>query len=308
MASYLLKRVAQALPIMLLVSMIVFFLTNIMGNPITLLLPPDADPIAIQILTQKLGLDQPVYLRYLKYVTGLVQGDFGASLRYNEPALRLVIERLPVTLRLAGASMAFAIIVAVPLGVLSALKRNSWIDLLASATAVAGRSMPSFWLGLMLMLVLAVKFRAFTGLPVSGVGTWKHYVMPVMTLGLGVAATLTRLVRSSLLEVIGQDFVRTAKAKGLSQGVIIYKHALRNALIPVITVMGLQLTSLIEGSVITETIFALPGMGRLTVQALNQIDFAVVQTSVLMSAALVITMNLLVDALYTFIDPRIRFS
>jgi peptide/nickel transport system permease protein len=305
MASYLLKRVAQAIPIMLLVSMIVFFLTNIMGNPVRLMLPPDAEPEQVQILTHELGLDKPVYVRYAMYVTGLAQGNFGRSYRYNAPALGLVAERLPVTLRLAGFSMLVGILMAIPLGVIAALRRNTWIDLLATTTAVLGRSMPSFWLGLMLMLLVAVQWRL---LPVSGVGTWKHLVLPVITLGTGIAASLTRLVRSSLLEVIQSDFIRTARSKGLSERMVVYKHALRNALIPVLTVLGLQLTALIEGSVITETVFALPGMGRLTVQALNQLDFSVVQTAVLLSSGLVITMSLLIDVLYTLVDPRIRYQ
>jgi peptide/nickel transport system permease protein len=305
MVRYLAKRVLQAIPIMLLVSMIVFFLMGVMGNPVRLLLPPDAEPQDIALLTHELGLDQPIPIRYAKYMNNLAHGDFGNSYRYNAPALPLVMERLPLTLKVSALSILLAVCIAVPAGIISALKRNTWIDLVTSAAAVLGAAMPSFWQGLMLMLLFAVTWRL---VPVSGVGTWKHLVLPVITLGTGLAAILTRLVRSGLLEVLGQDFIRTARSKGLSGQTVIFKHALRNALIPVITVMGLQIAGLIEGSVITETIFALPGMGRLTVQALNQLDFAIVQTAVLLSSFIVITVNLLVDVVYTFIDPRIRFQ
>lgn len=307
MGSYLAKRALQALPIMLLVSMIVFFLMGVMGNPVRLLLPEDADPQDIAALTRELGLDKPIHVRYAKYMGGLVQGDFGRSFRYNAPALPLVLERLPVTLKMAGLAMGLGVLLAVPLGIIAALKRNTWIDLVASGTAVLSHSMPNFWLGLMLMLIVAVEMR-FLKIPVSGVGTWKHMILPTITLGTGLAAVLTRLVRSGMLEVLSHDFIRTARSKGLSERVVIYKHALRNVLIPVVTVMGLQIAGLLEGSFITETIFAIPGMGRLTVQALNQLDFAIVQTSVLLSAFVVIMINLAVDVVYTLVDPRIRYQ
>jgi peptide/nickel transport system permease protein len=305
MARYLIKRLLQAVPIMLLVSMIVFFLMGVMGNPVRLMLPEDADPQDIAALTRELGLDKPIPVRYAKFMGNLAHGDFGRSTRYNAPALPLVLERLPLTLKLSALSVVVAICMAVPLGVLAAVRRNSWIDLLASAVAVLGAAMPSFWQGLMLMLLVAVTWRL---VPASGVGTWKHLVLPVLTLGTGLAAILTRLVRSGLLEVLGQDYTRTARSKGLSEWLVIFKHALRNALIPIITVMGLQIAGLIEGSFITETIFALPGMGRLTVQALAQLDFAIVQTAVLISAFVVITVNLAVDVIYTIVDPRIRYQ
>lgn len=305
MARYLIKRLLQAVPIMLLVSMIVFFLMGVMGNPVRLMLPEDADPQDIAMLTKELGLDKPIPVRYVKFLGNLAQGDFGRSTRYNAPALPLVLERLPLTLKMAGLSVIVAICIALPLGVLAAVNRNSWIDLLASAVAVLGAAMPSFWQGLMLMLLVAVTWRL---VPPSGVGTWKHLVLPVLTLGTGLAAILTRLVRSGLLEVLGQDYTRTARSKGLSEWLVIFKHALRNALIPVITVMGLQIAGLIEGSFITETIFSLPGMGRLTVQALAQLDFAIVQTAVMISALVVITVNLAVDVIYTIVDPRIRYQ
>lgn len=305
MVKYLSKRILQAIPIMLLVSMIVFFLMGVMGNPVRLMLPEDAEPQDIAELTRELGLDKPIHIRYAKYLGNLAQGDFGTSFRYNSPALPLVLERLPLTLKVSGIAMALAIVMAVPLGIISALKRNSWIDLTASGIAVIGNSMPNFWLGLMLMLLVAVQMKLT---PVSGIGTWKHLILPVITLGTGLAAILTRLIRSGMLEVMQQDFITTARSKGLAERLVIYKHGLRNALIPVVTVMGLQIAGLIEGSFITETIFALPGMGRLTVQALSQLDFAVVQTSVLLSAFVVIMVNLGVDVVYTLVDPRIRYQ
>jgi len=302
---YLLKRLLHTVVILLVVTALVFFLLNVMGNPVRLMLPETATEDQIQALTHALGLDQPVYVRYVKYMGNLLRGDFGYSWLYNAPALELVLERIPVTLKVSALALLFGVAMAVPLGVISALKRNTGIDLLATGLSVIGQAMPSFWLGIMLMLIVATRWRL---LPVSGYESWKHLILPTITLGTGLAASLTRLTRSAMLEVIGQDYIRTARAKGLSHQAVIIKHALRNALIPVITMLGLQLGSLLGGAVITESVFAIPGMGRLAVQALNNLDYTVVQTVVMFSVLVIVGANLLVDLVYTLVDPRISYE
>ncbi|MEW8979967.1 MAG: ABC transporter permease [Symbiobacterium sp.] len=305
MLRYLLKRLLHTVVILLVVTALVFFLLNVMGNPVRLMLPETATEDQIQALTHALGLDQPVYVRYVKYMGNLLRGDFGYSWLYNAPALELVLERIPVTLKVSALALLFGVAMAVPLGVISALKRNTGIDLLATGLSVIGQAMPSFWLGIMLMLIVATRWRL---LPVSGYESWKHLILPTITLGTGLAASLTRLTRSAMLEVIGQDYIRTARAKGLSHQAVIIKHALRNALIPVITMLGLQLGSLLGGAVITESVFAIPGMGRLAVQALNNLDYTVVQTVVMFSVLVIVGANLLVDLVYTLVDPRISYE
>jgi len=305
MLRYVAKRLLQTIPTLFIVTFIVFFLMNVVGDPARLLLPEDASEEAVAALRETLELDRPILYRYGKYLAGLAHGDTGTSFRYNEPASRLVLERLPVTLKLAGASLTLGVLMAVPLGVISAVRRNTWIDLLATGAAVIGRSMPNFWLGIMLILLLAVRWKL---LPVSGAASWKHFILPTVTIGTGLAASLTRLMRSSMLEVIGQDYIRTARAKGLAERVVIFKHALRNALIPVLTVLGLQVAILIDGAFITEQVFAIPGMGQLGVRSLQTLDFAVVQTVVLLGTIVTVASSLVIDLLYTVIDPRIRYS
>lgn len=305
MAGFIARRGLQTIPVILIVTFIVFVLMNLVGNPVRLLLPEDADEQDIARLKQELGFDQPVLVRYARFLGGALRGDFGRSFRHRAPAFGLVVERMPVTLKLSAYALLLAVGMAVPLGVISAVRRNSLVDLFATGGAVLGRAMPNFWLGIMLILLVAVQWRL---VPVSGYSTWKHMVLPVITLGTGLAAILTRLMRSSLLEVIRQDYMTTARSKGLAERVVIYKHGVRNALIPVVTVLGVQAAELVEGAVITETVFAIPGMGRLTVQALNTLDFSIVQTGVILGSVVVIVINLAVDVLYTFIDPRIRYS
>lgn len=305
MIRFILRRLLQTIPTLLIVTFVVFFLMNVVGDPARLLLPEDATEADIAALRVTLELDKPLLHRYGSFLVRLARGDTGTSFRYNEPAMPLVLERLPVTLTLAGLSLVLALLIAIPLGVVAAVRRNSLADLIATTTAVAGRSMPNFWLGIMLMLLLAVRWRL---LPATGTGSWKHLIMPAITIGTGLAASLTRLLRSSLLEVIRQDYITTARAKGLSERVVIFKHGLRNALIPVITVLGLQMSLLVEGAFITEQVFAIPGMGQLAVKSLATLDFAVVQTAVLLGALVTVISNLAVDLLYTVVDPRIRYG
>ncbi|WP_282937525.1 ABC transporter permease [Paenibacillus sp. RC67] len=305
MRQYLLKSILQFIPVLFLISLIVFLLVHVSGDPVTLMLPDTATAEDRAALTAALGLDQPLYIQYFKFIGQLVQGDFGKSFRYNEPALPIVLDRLPATFELAAAAMVVATIIAIPLGIISATKRNSFWDVLATGAAVLGKAMPHFWLGIMFILLFSVKLGMF---PVSGRGTLLHLVLPAVTLGTGIAAEMTRLIRSSMLEILGQDYIRTARSKGLAEKLVIYKHAFRNSLIPVVTIMALQISTLISGALITETIYAWPGMGQLIIQAVNTRDMAIVQAAVFVIALLVIISNMLADLIYRILDPRIKIS
>lgn len=305
MKQFLIKSILQIIPVMFLISLIVFVLVHISGDPVALMLPETATEEDHQKLTQALGLDQPLYIQYFTFVSNLVQGDFGTSFRYNEPALPIVIERLPATFELAAAAMLIATIISIPLGILSATHRNSFVDVIATGAAVLGKAMPHFWLGIMLILLLSVQMGWF---PVSGRGTFAHLILPAITLGTGAAAEMTRLIRSSMLEILGQDYIRTARSKGLIETLVVYKHAFRNSLIPVVTIMALQMSSLIGGALITEAVFAWPGMGQLIIQAVNTSDMAIVQASVFVVALLVIACNLIADLIYRLLDPRIKIN
>lgn len=305
MRQYLLKSILQFIPVLFLISLIVFLLVHVSGDPVTLMLPDTATVEDRAALTAALGLDQPLYIQYFKFMGQLVQGDFGKSFRYNEPALPIVLDRLPATFELAAAAMVVATVIAIPLGIISATKRNSFWDVLATGAAVLGKAMPHFWLGIMFILLFSVKLGMF---PVSGRGTLLHLVLPAVTLGTGIAAEMTRLIRSSMLEILGQDYIRTARSKGLAEKLVIYKHAFRNSLIPVVTIMALQISTLISGALITETIYAWPGMGQLIIQAVNTRDMAIVQAAVFVVALLVIVSNMLADLIYRILDPRIKIS
>ena len=303
--NYFLKRVLEIIPVLLIITFIVFTLVFIAGDPVALLLPEDATAEDIAALQAALGLDDPFYVQYGRYVVNMLQGDFGTSFRYGEDAMLLVLERLPATIELAIASILVAIMIAIPLGIWSATKKNSSIDLLATGVAVLGKAMPNFWLGIMLILVFSVTFSVF---PVSGRGSFSHLILPAITLGTGIAAEMTRLIRSSMLETLGQDYIRTAKSKGLRTGIVVYKHAFRNTLVPVVTIIALQTSTLIGGTLITETVFAWPGIGQLLIQAVNNRDMAIVQACVMVIAFFVIMMNLIADLLYQLLDPRIRYK
>ncbi|WP_019120353.1 ABC transporter permease [Brevibacillus massiliensis] len=305
MRQYIVKALLQFIPVMFLITLIVFSLMHVTGDPVSLMLSDTATDEDREILTKALGLDQPMHIQYLKFMGNLLQGDFGTSFRYNQPALPIVLERLPASFELAIAAMLVATVISIPLGIWSATKRNSILDVFVTGGAVLGKAMPSFWLGIMLILLFAVKWKT---LPVSGHGSFKHLILPAITLGTGIAAEMTRLIRSSLLEILGQDYIRTARSKGLMEMLVIYKHAFRNSLIPVVTIMALQTSVLIGGTLITETIFSWPGMGQLIIQAVNTRDMAIVQAAVFVIALLVIISNLLADLLYRFLDPRIKYN
>lgn len=301
---YIMRRLLQIIPVLFIISFIVFCLVYVAGDPVALMLPEDASQEDILQLRESLGLNEPFYIQYFNYMVGLAQLDFGESFRYNTSALPIVLERLPATIELAVAAMIVAIMIAIPLGIWSATKKNSAIDVVATGGAVIWKAMPNFWLGIMLILIFSVMLGWF---PVSGRGTWSHLILPAITLGTGIAAEMTRFIRSSMLEIMNQDYVRTARSKGLKEFFVIHKHAFRNALIPVVTITALQTSTVVGGTLITESVFSWPGLGQLLIQAVNTRDMAIVQASVFIIAFIVIAMNLLADILYKLLNPRITF-
>jgi len=287
------------------VSSLVFFLLRLTGDPVLLYLPLDATLEERAIVQRQFGLDAPLYVQYGKFITGLVQGDLGSSIRTRQPALNIVLQRLPATLELAAWTMFVIVCLSVPIGVLSAIRRDTWIDSIGMTLALIGQSMPPFWLGIMMILLFSVDLHL---LPTGGRGSLSHLVMPVITLGFFFIARTSRMIRSSVLDVLSLDYIRTAHAKGLASRVVVWKHILRNAMIPVLTLMGLDAGGLIGGAVITETIFAWPGIGRLVMDSIGTRDFPIVQATVLLAAAAYVVINLAVDVSYAVIDPRIRLG
>jgi peptide/nickel transport system permease protein len=303
MRTFLLRRLLQSLVVLLGVSFVVFFILFLTGDPAAVMLPPEATAEDIQRFRESMGFNDPFFVQYGRFLLGALRGNFGTSIRHGEPAFTLVVERMPATFELAGAALVIALLLAIPAGIVSAVRRNTPVDYISTVVALLGQSMPTFWLGIMLILVFSVQFHV---LPSSGRGTWQHLVLPAVTLGLFTTARITRLTRSGMLEVLNQDYIRTAKAKGVSDPPVVWKHALKNAAIPIVTIVGIELGTLLGGSVITETIFAWPGVGRLSVQAIYNRDYPVVQAAVFLLAATFIVVNLLVDLIYTYLDPRIR--
>jgi peptide/nickel transport system permease protein len=300
---YLFRRLLQSLLVLLGVSFVVFFILYLTGDPALVLLPPDASADDVRRFREVMGFNDPFIVQYGRFLAGALRGNFGQSIRHGEPAFDLVIERMPATFELAGAGLLIALCLAIPAGIISAVRRNTIVDYVATVVALLGQSMPTFWLGIMLILVFSVQFNL---LPSSGRGGFLHLVLPAVTLGLFTTARITRLTRSGMLEVLNQDYIRTARAKGVSNPPVVWKHALKNAAIPIVTIVGIELGTLLGGSVITETIFAWPGVGRLSVQAINNRDYPVVQAAVFLLATTFVLVNLVVDFVYTLLDPRIR--
>ncbi|HEV8617279.1 MAG TPA: ABC transporter permease [Methylomirabilota bacterium] len=303
MLGYLVRKILHTAFVAFGVATLVFAALRLSGDPASTMLPGDSSVEELVALRRTLGLDQPVWVQYGQFLGGALTGDFGTSFRHQQPALPLVLERLPATLELAGAALLLALAVALPLGVLAAVHRGRVVDVLAMAFAVVGQATPYFWMGIMLILIVSVELG---WLPTSGRGGWQRLVLPAITLGTHFAASLARLTRTSMLEVLGQPFVVTARAKGLSEWTVILAHALRNAAVPVVTLIGLQFGTLLGGAVVTETIFAWPGVGRLAVQSIFVRDYPVVQAGVFVLALTFVAINLLVDLLYGVLDPRIR--
>lgn len=307
MLRFLAARLLAAIPVLIGVSIAVFAMIHLLpGDPATIMLQGSpASAQDIQNLRHQLGLDQPLYLQYVKYVGRVVRGDFGISIHTRRPVLTEIVTVFPATLALALTSMVVAILMGVILGTLAALKHNSWLDTTLMGVSLFGVSMPSFWVGLLLILSFSVWLGWF---PSTGVGDWKHLVLPALALGTNFSAVTARLVRSNLLEVLRQEYVLTARAKGLSERAVILRHALRNALIPVITIIGLQFGNLLGGAVVIETVFARQGFGRLAITAILAKDFPLIQGVVLVGAVIYVFVNILVDLSYALIDPRIKFE
>lgn len=305
MLSYLRRRLLLYVPTLLGALTVVFLLTNVIGDPSITLVQPETKGEDLERIREMLGLNRPLWEQYLRFMLRSLQGDFGKSFWSDRPALSLVLERLPATAELAAAAMLIAVILGVPAGVLAALKRNTSVDLGLSAVSVIGIAMPNFWLGLMLMMIFGVSLKWF---PISGRGTLSHLIMPSFSLGISMMAIIVRLLRTDLLDVLEEDYIRTAWAKGLGTYLVVMKHALRNALIPTITVLGLQLGGLLSGVVVTESVFAWPGLGRLIVRSIADRDYPVVSATVFVASVIFITINLLVDVLYGILDPRIRYE
>ncbi len=307
MMRFLAARLFAAIPVLIGVSIAVFAMIHLLpGDPATIMLQGSpASAQDIQNLRHQLGLDQPLYLQYVKYVGRVVRGDFGISIHTRRPVLTEIVTVFPATLTLALASMVVAILMGVILGTLAALKHNSWLDTTLMGVSLFGVSMPSFWVGLLLILSFSVWLGWF---PSTGVGGWKHLVLPALALGTNFSAVTARLVRSNLLEVLRQEYVLTARAKGLSERAVILRHALRNALIPVVTIIGLQFGNLLGGAVVIETVFARQGFGRLAITAILAKDFPLIQGVVLVGAVVYVFVNILVDLSYALIDPRIKFE
>jgi peptide/nickel transport system permease protein len=270
-----------------------------------MLLPDGAPQSAVDELNRQLGLHEPLYVQYGLFLQSVCRGDFGQSFQYRAPALRVVVERLAATVQLALAALLITVGVGVSLGIVAAVRRGTGYDYASTVLAVLGQSLPNFWLGIMLILLFGVALR---WLPTSGFESWRHLILPAVTLAAFPMALVARLTRSSMLEILGRDFIRTGRAKGLAERAVILRHALRNAAVPLLTVLGLQIGTLLGGAVITESVFAWPGMGKLVVDAIFPRDFPVVQTVLILSATIFVVINLLVDLLYTVIDPRIRYS
>jgi peptide/nickel transport system permease protein len=334
MASYLLRRLALTIPILLGVSMLVFFMLHSAGgDPAQVMLGSRADPESLAELRQELGLDRPLWVQYLDFVSGAVRGDFGRSYRSNTPVVQEIAARFPATIELAVAAMGIAVVTGAIVGTVAAVRRHTILDYLGSSGVLLGLSIPTFWLGIILIIVFGLWLR---WLPISGRvdsrlgadpsvpfltvtsllrGNWvvagdafRHLILPALTLSAWPAAIVARMTRASLLEALGQDYARTARGKGLPERAIVVQHAARNALLPVLTVVGLEFGTLLGGAVVTETIFSWPGLGQLTVTAIGARDYQVVQGVVVLLAGVFVVLNLLVDVLYAVLDPRIRYG
>lgn len=306
MLKYLVGRLAGILPVLLVISVFVFGFVHLLpGDPARLVAGTDATQQDVELVRQDLGLDQPLWVQYGRFLGNAVQGEFGRSMKSKRPVSQEIGERFLPTLYLTIVAMVWATLAGLLIGVASATKRGRWQDHVGMVVAVSGIAFPSFWLGLLMIDLFSVKLG---WLPTSGYGTWQHYVMPSLTLGLGVAAVMARFTRSAFIEIAREDYVRTARAKGVPARLVVWKHTLRNALIPIITMVGLQFGFLLGGSIVVETVFSWPGLGRLLVDSVNYRDYTVIQAEILLFSLEFIIINLLVDVLYAFANPEIRYS
>ena len=305
MQRYILSRVFYACVSLFLLSITIFGMVRISGDPVILMAEPGAKEEDLQALRHEFGLDKPIYVQYGVFVSKLMRGDFGKSLYYRVPVWDLYLSRLPASIELAGVAILIATLLGIPIGIFAAVRVNTWLDSFGNIFANLGLALPSFWVGLMLILIFSVDLN---WLPSSGSGTAKHIIMPALSLGWVLMASNMRLARSAMLEVLGSEYVKLARIKGLTERLVILKHAFKNAMIPVLTFASIQLALIINGTVVVETIFAWPGIGRLAFEGISFRDFPVVQTTVLLAGLTIVAVNLLVDILYAYIDPRIHYG
>ena len=303
MGLYILRRVYQALLVFVVVSGIVFSILHLSGDPLALLMPPEATPDQVEEMRRTLGLDKPLIVQYGLFLRNAAQGNLGVSYHHGQPALKLVLERLPASLELVVTTILISLVLALPIGVLAASKRGTSIDRASLLGSLIGISAPPFWIGIAFILIFSVELQ---WLPSSGRGTWAHLVLPATSLALYRLALFIRLIRAGMLDVMTTDFIRTARSKGVSEKKVIYKHALKNTLIPFVTIAGIQMGSLLAGAIVTEKVFAWPGMGRLFLESIGVMDFPVIIAWTLVTATIFLAMNLAVDILYVYLDPRIR--
>jgi len=303
MTQYVIRRLLQTILVLIGVSLVTFGIMFLAGDPVSVMVAEDWTTEMIEDLRHQLGYDRPLYVQYGDFLWHALQGDLGTSIRQRQPNIELILDRMPATMELGFSALLLSVLVSIPVGVLAATQRGTWLDNAIMMLALVGQSVPAFWMAIMLILVFSVTL-GWT--PVAGRGGINHLILPAITLATRLMARNARMMRSSMLEVLGQDYIRTARAKGLKQQIVLYRHAMPNAMIPVVTLIGLQVAGLMGGTVIVETMFAWPGVGRLTIQAIYGKDIPLVQASVVVLAAVFVVVNLAVDILYSLLDPRIR--
>lgn len=306
MLRYIVKRIVLMIPVLIVMTLIVFSIFYFgPGDPVSRIVGPNVTPEVYESIRQKYGLDQPFIVQYLRFLKSVVEGDLGMSILQERPVIEMIKERLPITLQIGLLGFLITFVVAIPIGVIAAVKKNTVVDYISMSGILLGMAVPTFWFGMMLLYVFGYKLRWF---PISGYGSIRHYILPSLAIGLTNAAATARMVRSNMLEVLKQDYIRTARSKGLLERIVVYKHALKNALIPVITIMGLRLGWILGGSVALELIFSIPGLGRLMVDSILARDYPVVQGAMVVLTSSIILANILADILYAVADPRIRYS
>ncbi len=302
---YIFRRLIQVIPTLIGITLITFVLVRLTGDPAAILLPPDTPQETIDAFRVEYGLDKPIHIQYLVFVGKALQGDFGTSIRYRVPVIKLFAERIPASMELAGVSMVLSILIGIPVGMVSATRHNTWVDNFLRFWMFLFQAIPGFYLGLMLILLVAIPIKQ---IPTGGRETWRHLILPSFALASYLVAVFARFTRGAVLDVLNQDYVRTARAKGLREGRVQWVHVLKNAMIPILTIIGLRFGALLSGAVVTETVFAWPGIGRLMVQAIATRDFPVIQVTVLSVALVFVFLNLAVDLAYSWLDPRIRYG
>lgn len=306
MTSYIIRRLISMIPVLIGITLITFILINVVpGDPVVNMMGKRVDAQTIANIRHQLGLDRPLYIQYFDFLFKAMRGDFGKSFYNHQDVMETILQRFPVTVKLSLSSMIVAVIIGISVGIISSVKQYTFFDHSSMIIALMGISAPVFWVALILQLIFGLKLK---WLPISGYSGVEYMILPAIALGTRFAATIARMTRSSMLEVIRQDYIRTARAKGLSERVVIYKHALKNAMIPVVTIIGLQIGGLLTGSILTETVFGIPGLGRLSIEGINNRDFPVIQGTVLFTALVFVFTNLIVDLSYSFLDPRIRYD